>query len=60
EAIENVLKAANEAKIAVGISAKDAIVAQKRVQQGFLFIPIGKNDLNLFGSACRKILNELK
>ena len=60
EAVEKVLKAGKEAKVAVGISAKDATAAQKRVQQGFLFVPIGKNDLNLFGTACRQILNELK
>ncbi len=60
KAIEKVLIAGKESNIAVGASATDPKSAKERLQQGFLFIPIGQNDLKIFGTAFNKMLEELR
>lgn len=60
KAIKKILIAGKEANVAVGISANDAFLAKHRIKQGFLFIPLGKNDLTLFGNAICQMLDELR
>lgn len=59
ETIDQVLTAACQAKIPVGLMASDADDAKRRIKQGFQFVGVG-SDVGLLSSLCRDICRRIK
>ena len=59
EAIDQILTAACQARVPVGLMASDADDAKRRINQGFQFVGVG-SDVGLLSSLCREICARTK